>query len=168
MEKVDVTRKEMVDFLKNHFRYDTANNWNRSTSYARNVKIYNIGLSEVLEAKALDLICEEGFNELIACLHDPLVEQFEEETSEDYTIGFNGRSGGYLVLYHKNYPFRSLDMHEDFEDFDDFEIKERYNLVKRFDDYCGYFVDAFKDAVENVIVEEVEEVITKKVYSFPD
>ena len=67
MEKVNVARKEMVDFLKNHFRYNTANSWNQSTSYARNVKIYNLGLSEVLADKALDLLCEEGFNELMNC-----------------------------------------------------------------------------------------------------
>lgn len=160
MEKVDVTRKEMVEFLKNHFRYNTANSWNQSTSYARNVKIYNIGLSEVLEAKALDLICEEGFNEMMACLYDPLVEQFEEETSLDYTIGFNGRSDGYLVLYNKLNPLKSIDMGEDFEDLDDFEVGERYSLVKLFDKYCDYFVDTFKYAVEKVTVKE-EEVITK-------
>ena len=160
MKKVDVTRKEMVEFLKNHFRYDTANSWNKSTSYARNVKIYNIGLSEVLEAKALDLICEEGFNEMVACLYDPLVEQFEEETSLDYTIGSNGRSDDYLVLYNKLNPLKSIDMGEDFEDLDDFEIGERYSLVKLFDKYCDYFVDTFKYAVEKVTVRE-EEVITK-------
>lgn len=162
----NVTRKEMVDFLKNHFRYDTANNWNRSTSYARNVKIYNIGLSEVLEDKALDLICENGFNELMNCQYCDLIEQFEED-ADGYTIGFNGCSGGYLVLYHKDYPFKSLDMHEDFEDFDDFEIGERYELVKLFDEYCGCLVDAFKYAVENVTVEEKEVVTTNtvKVYS---
>ena len=87
--------------------------------------------------------------------------------ANDYTIGFNGRSAGYLVLYHKDYPFRSLDMHEDFEDFDDFEIRERYELVEIFDQYCDYFVDAFKYAIENVKVEEEEVGITKtvKVYS---
>lgn len=160
MEKVNATRKEMVDFLKNHFRYDTANSWNQSTSYARNVKNYNIGLSEVLEAKALDLICEEGFNELIACLYDPLVEQFEEETSEDYTIGFNGRSDGYLVLYNKLNPLKSIDMGEDFEDLDDFEVGGKYSLVKLSDKYCDYFIDTFKYAVENVTTRE-EEVIAK-------
>lgn len=162
----NVTRKEMVTYLKNHFRYNTANSWNQSTSYARNVKIYNIGLSEVLEDKALDLIYENGFNELMNCQYYNLIEQFEED-ADGYTIGFNGRSGGYLVLYHKDYPFKSLDMHEDFEDFDDFEIGERYGLVKLFDEYCGYLVDAFKYAVENVTVEEKEVVTTNtvKVYS---
>ena len=62
----------------------------------------------------------------------------------------------------------SIDSHEDFEGWNKAEVEERYDLVKRFDDYCEYFVDAFKDAVENVIAEEVEEVITRKVYSFPE
>lgn len=160
----NVTRREMVTYLKNHFRYNTANSWNQSTSYANNIKVYNLGLSDELEDRAYDLICENGFNELMDCQYYDLIEQFEEDV-DGYTIGFNGRSGGYLVLYHKNYPFRSLDMHEDFEDFDDFEIKERYELVKLFDEYCNYFIDAFKYAVENVTIEE-EEVVTKiKVYN---
>lgn len=166
MEKVNVTRKEMVDVLKSHFRYNTANSWNQSTSYARNVKIYNLDLSEELLDKAYDLIFEDGFNDLMDDQYCFLKEQFEED-ADGYSIGFNGRSAGYLVLYHKNYPFRSLDMHEDFEDFDDFEIRERYELVKTFDQCCDYFVDAFKYAIENVKVEEEEVVITKtvKVYS---
>lgn len=36
-------RKEMIAFLKNHFRYDTMNSWNRSTSYANNVKNLQLG-----------------------------------------------------------------------------------------------------------------------------
>ena len=114
----------------------------------------------MLEDKALDLICEEGFNELVASQYDPLVEQFEEETLEDYTIGFNGRSDGYLVLYNKLNPLKSIDMGEDFEDLDDFEVEERYTLVKLFDKYCDYLVDAFKDVVESVTIRE-EEVVTK-------
>ena len=163
----NVTRKEMVDFLKNHFRYDTANSWNKSTSYARNVKIYNLDLSKELLDKAYGLIFEDGFNDLMDDQYYFLKEQFEED-ADGYSIGFNGRSGGYLVLYDREHPATSIDSHEDFEGWNRAEVEERYNLVKRFDDYCGYFVDAFKDAVENVIVEEVEEVITRKVYSFPD
>ena len=34
-------KKSMVDFLKKHFRYDTMNSWNRSTSYANNIKLHN-------------------------------------------------------------------------------------------------------------------------------
>ena len=35
-------RGEMIAFLKNHFRYDSMNSWNRSTSYANNIKLYKV------------------------------------------------------------------------------------------------------------------------------
>ena len=158
------TKKEMIEFLKSHGRYWTMNSWNGSSSYANNVKIYNLGMDHDLEMKAYGLLAEEGFNEFLASDYEFLKERFEEET--DYSIGFNGRSDGYLVLYDKEHPAASIDSHEDFEEWSKAEVEERYNLVKRFDDYCEYFVDAFKNAVENVVVEEVEEVITRKVYSF--
>ena len=160
------TKKEMINFLKEHERYWTMNSWNGSSSYANNVKIYNLGMDHDLEMKAYGLLAEEGFNQLLASDYEFLTERFEEETG--YTISSNGRSSGYLVLYDKEHPATSIDSHEDFEGWNRAEVEERYNLVKRFDDYCGYFVDAFKDAVKNVIVKEVEEVITRKVYSFPE
>lgn len=152
------TKKEMIEFLKNHERYWTMNSWNGSSSYANNVKIYNLGMDHDLEMKAYDLLAEEGFNDLLTSDYEFLIERFEEETG--YTIGFNGRSSGYLVLYDKERPATSIDSHEDFEEWNRAEVEERYNLVKRFDDYCGYFVDDFKDIVENVTIRE-EEVITK-------
>ena len=36
------TREEMISSLEKHFRYFTMNSWNRSTSYARNVKIRSL------------------------------------------------------------------------------------------------------------------------------
>ena len=33
------SRAEMTLFLQNHFRYNTMNSWNHSTSYACNLKI---------------------------------------------------------------------------------------------------------------------------------
>lgn len=42
-KKVDIRKpKDMIDYLKNHFRYDTMNSWNRATSYANNVKIHRV------------------------------------------------------------------------------------------------------------------------------
>lgn len=158
------TKKEMIEFLKNHERYWTMNSWNGSSSYANNVKVYNLGMDHDLEIKAYELLAEEGFYDLLASNYEFLIERFEEETG--YTIGFNGRSSGYLVLYDKEHPATSIDSHEDFEGWNRAEVEERYNLVKRFDDYCGYFVDDFKDIVENVTIRE-EDVITKvKVFDF--
>ena len=45
-KKVDMrSREAMVAYLSGHFRYNTMNSWNQSTSYAHNVKAYNLGLS---------------------------------------------------------------------------------------------------------------------------
>lgn len=38
------SREEMTTYLAGHFRYNTMNSWNRSTSYACNMKLYNLGL----------------------------------------------------------------------------------------------------------------------------
>jgi len=91
------TRAEMIAFLRDHFRYDTMNSWNQSTSYAVRIKISQLNLSkedtnacyEMLEAEGI-FDCS-GFNEV---LHD-----FERRHEDEWQIGSNGRSGGYLVLY---------------------------------------------------------------------
>ena len=46
----------MINFLTTHFRYYTNNSWNLSTSYANNVKIYNLGLTSEERDKAYELI----------------------------------------------------------------------------------------------------------------
>jgi transcription elongation factor Elf1 len=94
--KVDLrSRKEMVDFLTNHYRYDTMNGWNCSTSYAHNVKIHKLGLTSSQIDKAYELLdIEETYDE-INCL----LNEFAEDHNYVWQVGFNGRSGGYLVLY---------------------------------------------------------------------
>ena len=63
------SRKAMTDFLKRHYRYNTANSWNRSSSYANNIKLYNLGLPKETEDKLWDMLdCQEiydRFSELI-------------------------------------------------------------------------------------------------------
>ncbi len=98
-EKVDLrSRKKMVDFLNNHFRYDTMNSWNCSKSFANNIKIYNLGLDRETENKLWDLLCGECESELSWMVEDEIAE-FESKTNHRFTAGQNGRSGGYLVLY---------------------------------------------------------------------
>jgi hypothetical protein len=89
-------KKPMQDFLKKHFRYDTMNSWNRSTSYANNIKLHNFekpagvnddtwwGILEVTE-------WHERLSELL--------EDFGREHNWLWQVGINGRSGGYIVLY---------------------------------------------------------------------
>lgn len=94
--KVDMrSKKAMIDFLVNHFRYDTMNSWNRSTAYANNMKITHLDLPSETKDKLWDMLdvdCDE-----LRWSWDNLIEDFERETG--YTAGWNGRSGGYLVMY---------------------------------------------------------------------
>lgn len=88
-------KSEMINFLKNHFRYWTMNPWNGSTSYAHNVKLYNLGLTREQEDKVYEMMETEEFYDDI----NWLIRDFGEEHDYKWQAGFNGRSGGYLVLY---------------------------------------------------------------------
>lgn len=97
-KKVDLrSNKQIIDFLTNHFRYYTMNPWNKVTSYANNIKLYNIGLNKELENKAYDAICDEDFtDELYENIYFSIL-HFKDKYG--YDVGMNGRSNGYLVLY---------------------------------------------------------------------
>lgn len=100
-KKVDKrSRTSMTDYLKKHFRYFTMNCWNRSESYAHNIKIYNLGLPEDIKEKAYEMLETE---DLYRAHINPLIEEFDEEMDHKYQAGFNGRSGGYIVLYQGGY-----------------------------------------------------------------
>lgn len=95
-ESVDLrSRKEMTDYLRNHFRYSTMNSWNQATSYACNLKIHRLGLEAEIESKLYDML---GTQEFYA-LRDETVDLFNQAHGFRWQAGFNGRSGGYLVLY---------------------------------------------------------------------
>ena len=95
-KKVDLrSRKDMVEFLTSHFRYDTMSSWNRSTSYAHNVKVYNLGLTREQSDKLWEMIEIDEFYDEINWLMD----DWAREHNYEWQVGFNGRSCGYLVLY---------------------------------------------------------------------
>ena len=154
-------RKEMIDFLLHHFRYYTMNPWNLSTSYANNVKIYNLDIPTEYQDKAYELLeISETF--------DAFSELFNEFTAKTgYTVGFNGRSSGYLVLYDTEYnletdtlvtyPGRNIDQYEDFEDWSLEDLQERVQLVTEFDQLCDDCRETFiKILKEYNIVEDIE------------
>ena len=88
-------RREMEAFLGNHFRYYTAKGWNLATSYANNMKVYNLGLPDDTESRLFDLMECEGFYSSF----NGLIQDFAADHDYRWQAGFNGRSGGYLVLY---------------------------------------------------------------------
>ena len=150
-------REEMIKYLSNHFRYNTANSWNLMTSYANNVKLYKLDLPDI--SKAYDFLnakCEEYIWDI-----DNEIREFQVETG--YTAGFNGRSGGYIVLYDttrdENGIIRTIlheiDKYEDFEDWDDNRLKARVELVQRFDELCDTIRDIFIEYVNNSVIKTV-------------
>lgn len=162
-KKVDLrSRKAMIDFLTNHFRYYTMNTWNRSTSYANNVKLYNLNLPSDISDKAYDFITGDLHNnpldEIIPCLTD----DFERKTG--YYVGFNGRSSGYIVMYEsiiengkrKIFVGKSIDQDEDFKDWHITDIRERTKLVIAFDELCDNIRSALIDICQNYDIEKKE------------
>lgn len=89
------SRSAMTDFLAHHFRYWTANGWNRSTSYAHNMKIDELGLLRDEVDILYDIIdVPEAYKKI-----NVLIDDFNRKHDYEWQAGFNGRSGGYLVLY---------------------------------------------------------------------
>lgn len=98
-KKIDLrSKRAMVDFLCGHYRYYTMNSWNRATSYANCIKVHRLGLSRDQNSRVWDILDTDYWDEIRYPIDD-----FTEETGGNYTIGVNGRSGGYLVLYRGEY-----------------------------------------------------------------
>lgn len=92
--RVDLrSRKAMVEYLQKHFRYDTARSWNRVTSYANDVKLHR--LAGVDFSKALDIIETRKWQDKV----NMVLGDFDRRYDYRYQLAFNGRSGGYIVLY---------------------------------------------------------------------
>ena len=71
-------RVSMINFLTKHFRYYTSNPWNRSTSYANNVKLQNLEIPDELREKAYDFIGLESPEYQYAI--QELINDFRHET----------------------------------------------------------------------------------------
>ena len=96
-KEVDKRYKETISkFLRQHFRYHTMNSWNKSTSYANNIKLYNIDKPDSVDNdmwwEVLEITqWQEKLNNLL--------EDFGRKHNWLWQAGINGRSGGYVVLY---------------------------------------------------------------------
>lgn len=89
-------RNSMKDFLTKHTRYNTMNSWNRSTSYANNIKLHNIDKpADINEQTWWELLEITQWQERLS----DLLEEFGRAHNWLWQAGINGRSGGYVVLY---------------------------------------------------------------------
>ena len=132
--------REMFDFLQSHFRYCTMNGWNRLESIANRVKIYSLKLPyhtcDVLAV--LEILDWFPINDAI--------ERWEADHRR-YSVGFNGRSGGYLVLYNKDNNNNVIDAVSRYDTYEEFKedystidgnwlLRDSVKLVRDFDKLC--------------------------------
>lgn len=98
-KKVDRrSKKAMVDFLLGHRRYYTANDLSRAKSYANCVKFHTLGLSFAQCEVAWMVLSRDYWSDIWGP-----ADKFKQENAGQYSIGFNGRTRGYLVLYSGEY-----------------------------------------------------------------
>lgn len=163
---IDITNdKQMFNFLKNHFEYNTMNPWNGCSSIANNVKLYKLRLSGDWTT-ALNLLETGGYDEV-----NWMIQEWQREHN-GFEVGFNGRSGGYLVLYEDDNCGNVLP--EDFVDCEDYEEYKRYcklyygsvkanrdnlvfytKLVQDFDKLCDA-IREYVDYLSNLKFEVIE------------
>ena len=157
---VDIANtKSMWEFLNNHFTYSTLNSWNRLTSIANNVKLYNLNL-EGDWYNVLKYLTDAGDCGSLQMAIDDEIRAFDEEHYPNYRVGFNGRSSGYLVLYNGDNNCSVLpecvvqyDSYEDFKedvkagwngyrvnDFN-YELRQAVEIVRDFDKLCDRLRD---------------------------
>ena len=161
-KKVDYnSNKECFDFLVNHFTYDTMNSWNGLRSIANNVKIYRLPVDDVEAFQALE---EDEYFSINQTCRD------WEDDHPGYKVGFNGRSGGYLVLYndHNNGHCFDRDVlcpckYDNYEDWKE-DVQEQWGslkayhpilvdqvkLVQEFDKLCDDLIDVLRGLVNDM------------------
>lgn len=89
------TKKEIIEYLGNHFRYHTLHSWNRMISYAHNIKTYNLPWKKGEdESRSYELLSTKQAAQIVRSFLD----KFNRQTDYRYSIIAGGRSGGYLVL----------------------------------------------------------------------
>ena len=162
---IDITNdKQMFNFLKEHFTYYTMSSWNICESIANNVKLYNLGLSGDW-CTALSFLESDEYH----FINNMLL--LWEDEHPGYTVGFNGCSGGYLVLYNKNNRMTVLP--DDIDNCEDYEEYKRYcrefygsvkanhsdlrfytQLVQDFDKLCDKLRD-YCDGLSNLRYEDI-------------
>lgn len=98
-EKKPRSRKDMAEYLGRHFRYNTLNSWNNSSSYARCIKLSHLDIPKDVEEVAWDVVCSEHINQFEETGFDTPLDAFQRSHGHVWQWGTNGRSSGYVVLY---------------------------------------------------------------------
>lgn len=138
---VDISSvKSMWNFLHEHFTYPTMNSWNGQTSIAHNVKLYNLKL-EGDWTVVMRFLFDEGDSGALQMSIDDQLRDFEAD-NPGYKVGFNGRQGGYLVLYNKDNFKTVLPDCLDYDSYEDFKTEVRWD---------GYTLEDYKEELRQAV-----------------
>jgi hypothetical protein len=131
-------------------QYFTMNSRNRSTAPAYNLKIYNV-IDNKLQNTVFELMECENFFDII----NQLIQDFDTNNNYEWQAGFNGRSGGYLVLYRGGCKKKTFTK-------EDFKKSNGYNGRAYISDRYGW--KSLKEAEAMGIIDKP---IIIKIYSQP-
>lgn len=144
------TKSQIRHYLEEHYRYDTMNSWNQSTSYAHCIKVRALNLTSVQRDRCYEALAIDGSWEISGMLM--ILQAFDARWSHSWQISSNGRSDGYLVLIHGGkhtdgriytQPGRNCDQGVDFAAWSLDDLRSRLDLVWDFDQTCNDAVTAF-------------------------
>lgn len=156
--------EDMFRFIKEHYSYFTHNSWNKNQSIANNVKLYNLDLKHSID-EALETLYRDDYETINFEIHE------WEKAHPSFLLGFNGRSSGYLVLYHKDGYITHNALSDtfsyspaDYERFEDWkaevldaydsidlylpQLVEQVELVQDFDRFCDHLVEVVDSLCE--------------------
>jgi hypothetical protein len=140
-KKIDMrNRADIVHYLQDHCRYFTMNTWNLTKSFANNVKLYNLNIPQHLMNKAYEVIqCPDWQLDV-----SKRCARFKEENFP-YSMGFNGRSSGYLVFYPSSGMAEGSDpaYYSDRGIWPMGNLQSEVKLIQEFDKTCDYIRNDF-------------------------
>lgn len=183
---VDIaSTKSMWEFLHNHFTYDTMNSWNRQTSIAHNVKLYNLKLDGDWTV-VMRYLFDEADSGCLQMNIDDEIRAFEE-ANPYYKVFFNGRSGGYIVLGNSDNNGSVLPSCLDYDSYEDFkedvkagwngyrvsdfdrELRDTVEIVREFDKLCDRLRDIVNEySLKSFDVDKLENAVDSFNYQYGD
>ena len=183
------TKKEMIAYLISVDTYPTMNSWNGSYGYSYNVKISSLPLSHdekdklysILDDESLSMQFYDSLNFVIGEWENKINTFFDvprydpmnhmatnEDKMKQFTIGFNGRSGGHLVLYKWNgYNYGGGSWIFDKEELEEMtrdEVKEIYTIVRMFENCKNDLLTETKYFASREIETVTEDVTSEVTY----
>lgn len=129
------------------------NSWNGLTAPAYNLKIYNV-IPNKYQDKVYELMQYDGFYDTI----NDLINDFSLEHNHEWQAGFNGRSGGYLVLYSGG-----IENNRRYTSYKSIDIKDVPSSVRKA--FRQLALDIIAETIymaENAEIKEVERKVVNK------